>query len=132
MKTTVKPYGMLGAVENEASFDPSKPVKPCYWGVDGFGFALGFTQMIQAPDDGRQVKSRWFGGMFVPRMSPARWKHGNIDFDHPATLRQFAHAFERAYGVQPVIEMTAGGTAQSADEWIEFYQAREHRVPVAV
>jgi hypothetical protein len=95
---TVKPYGMKDADKVEHLFDPKKPVRICFYGVEGIGWGMGFSQTIRGEERGHV-----FGGLFVPEIEPVEWKGGNIAFGE-ATHKRFAEAFSEVYGVEPVIE----------------------------
>jgi hypothetical protein len=94
------PIGTTDADKNWALFDPTKIVRPCYWGVEGFGWALGFTQTHETD---RLSNHIFLGAYFKPRISPVEWTGGNVMFGDK-TRDRFIKAFRLTYGVNPVLE----------------------------
>ena len=88
----VQPFGMVDAAQNEAHFDPTKPVRPCFWDYDG-GWAIGFTQHVGG--------DRYYGGLFQPRMRPVG---RSLSFDCIINSDRFECAYEAAYGIKPVLD----------------------------
>lgn len=92
----VKPFGMQDSDKHESLFDPHKPVRICFWGIDRFGFAMGFSQMVG--------RGKFFGGVFHNRkVRPIEWYGGNIIFGNP-TRQKFIKCFKKVYGIDPVME----------------------------
>lgn len=91
----VKPFGMQDSDKHESQFDPAKPVTINFWGMDKFGFALGFVQNVG--------KGRFFGGVFFNRIRPLEWAGGDIQFGEE-TRKKFIQCFCKVYGVLPNLE----------------------------
>lgn len=92
----VKPFGMQDSAKHESLFDPRKPVRICYYGIDGFGMAMGFSQMI--------ARGKFFGGVFCnPKVRVVEWLVADVAFGEK-TRQMFVECFKKVYGDEPVIE----------------------------
>lgn len=99
----VKPFGMQDSDKHESLFDPAKPVTINFWGMDKFGFALGFVQNVgRGRDEDPPIGARFFGGVFFNRIRPLEWAGGDIKFGEE-TRKKFIQCFREVYGVLPNI-----------------------------
>lgn len=95
---TVKPFGMTDSDKHQELFDPLNPVRICYWGMNKFGFALGFSQQV--------ARGKFFGGVFSRRVHVVEWVGGNIHIGS-ATMDKFVTCFRKVYGMPPNVSVGA-------------------------
>lgn len=93
MAISTVPFGFVHSHDLANQFRPTRPITISYFGVDRFGFALGFSQ---------RIGDEYFGAIFVPKIHVIEWKGGDIVFG-PKTIEAVQSLWLRLYGLEPVI-----------------------------